>query len=103
MQKLKEEVMQSAEDEIYETVHRSLTMLTEAREASDPLDLPRLSIHPRTKLMIVVGMPEAVEVVGQIVSALNGQVQTGMGYGGGGGYGGGRGGGLGAVNPSGGR
>jgi hypothetical protein len=64
-------------------------MLSEAREASDRLGVPKLNIHPRTKLMIAVGSPEAVEVVGQIVSALNGQVQVGSSYGIGGLMGGG--------------
>lgn len=85
MEKLKAEMLQYAEIEIHDTVHRSLEMLSKARQASDRLSVPQLNIHPRTKLMIVVGSPEAVEVVGQIVSALNGQVQSGLGYGGGGG------------------
>lgn len=84
LEKLKDEVLIYAEQEIHETVYRSLEMLSEAREASDRLGVPKLNIHPRTKLMIAVGSPEAVEVVGQIVSALNGQVQFGSSYGGGG-------------------
>ena len=87
LEKLKEEVLHHAENEIHETVYRSLEMLSEAREASDHPGIPQLNIHPRTQLMIAVGSPEAVEVVGQIVSALNGHVQAVSSYGAGGGGG----------------
>ena len=80
LETLKDDILQVAEDEIYDTIERSLQMLRDVSETSDQVGLAKLSIHPRSKLMIAVGSPESVEVVGQIVIALNGQMQVEHSY-----------------------
>jgi hypothetical protein len=71
-----------AQEETYEIVVDSLALLSDARGSSSKLDLPRLSFHPRSELMIVVGQTEAVEVVSQIIKGLNGDNEPSNSFGG---------------------
>jgi hypothetical protein len=41
-------------------------------------DMPSFKFHPGTKLLIVIGKPEAIDVTRKIVNALSGQQKNGM-------------------------
>jgi len=99
--------------ELEDALKQCWTMLQKANPTDIALQRPELSLHPTTKLLIVVGVPEQLAVVEEVVNQLEGvpaqpmidpttglPVPTTGGYGGGGG---GRGGGAGFGSGSGGR
>ncbi len=65
--------MDRAQTDIHQITIESLTLLSEVRRSPSKLEAPKLSFHPRSELLIVVGKTEAVGVAGQIITALNGQ------------------------------
>lgn len=61
-------------DELQELIATTLKELPTTKESSD---LPDFKYHPGTKLFIVIGKPEAIEVTRKIVNALSGQQSHG--------------------------
>lgn len=68
---LKSMTFERVAKEIHEITIESLAELSSARGITGKLEMPRLSFHPRSELLIVVGQTETVVVVGQIIRELN--------------------------------
>jgi len=73
---LSEEDTERALKELDDVLNSSWEMLQNTRLAGEEFSFPKLSIHRKTKLLIVVGQPEQLEAVEQIVTALQGAAPT---------------------------
>ncbi len=71
--KVDENVIQQKLDQLQEII-RSTLQDTGIRSSST---VPNFKYHPGTKLLIVIGKPEAIEVTRKIVNALSGQQRDG--------------------------
>ena len=82
--KYQEELLRNAsrelDEELYTTIINALESYKAVLGDSQSMEMPKLQTHMSSKLVIVIGQPDAVNVVGEIVKAMNGN--TGGPYGG---------------------
>lgn len=64
--------MDEAIEDIYKTLEQCWKMLAKANPTDSSFQSPDFSLHRKTKLLLVVGVPEQLEVVGQVVNQLQG-------------------------------
>ncbi len=86
----------TAYQDLDEVLHLAWAELQVADQRRNPMSIPRLMIHQKTQLLIAVGQSDQLQVIEQIVTALQGNTAVGM-YGSASGMG--PGGGGGGVNP----
>lgn len=82
--KYQEELLRNASRELDEELYTTIIDALESYKAvlgdSQSMEMPKLQTHMSSKLVIVIGQPDAVNIVGEIVQAMNGN--TGGPYGG---------------------
>ena len=82
--KYQEELLRNAsrelDEELYTTIINALESYKAVLGDSQSMEMPKLQTHMSSKLVIVIGQPDAVNIVGEIVQAMNGN--TGGPYGG---------------------
>ena len=83
-----EEENEEALQEVYDVLINAWEMFQSANHEMRHVAMPSLSHHRNTKLLIVVGLEEHLQVIEQVVNALQGGASV-MGRGYGGGFGGG--------------
>jgi hypothetical protein len=73
--KVDDKVVSQKLDELQEMI---LSTLQDLRIYKSSSDAPNFKYHPGTKLLIVIGKPEAIEVSRKIINALSGQPRNGQ-------------------------
>ena len=77
---LMHEASAKLDNELYNTILTALDAYKQALSGSQAMEMPKLQTHMSSKLVIVIGQPDAVNIVGEIVHAMNGNTAS---YGGG--------------------
>ena len=69
---MNDEAIETLDKELYSTIQTSLDSYKKVLGDSQTMEMPKLQLHMSSKLVIVIGQPDAVDIVAEIVQAMNG-------------------------------